>query len=137
MSKSECVQVLRTIDKYDKIGEEGIEVLLQKPLEEFGANLDPIRAELITRFVAVKGVNNSDTLDKMSKSLEHCGKVMARVNLMAALDSIVDCGEKTAWDRLLETRRNDDETWTDGGRPANIGWALDDIIEAMIAARNQ
>ena len=118
------LQVLRTIDKFDKIGRDGVVELLQKPEEEFGANLLPVQAELIGDFLDVK-------LDDMPAFFAHAAGVMSRIKMMALLEDTIDPDGGTKWDKLLSMRQNEDQTWNNGGRPENIGWALDDMIKAL------
>ncbi len=129
MSDETKLQVLRTIDKFDKIGRDGVVELLQKPVAEFGAALDPVRAGLIGLFMDVNGSSNEQTVQDIGRFFGHAKKVGSRLEMMAVLEETVDDGGITAWDRLLDMPQNEDETWNDGGRPANIGWALDDILE--------
>ena len=125
------IQVLRTIDKLDKIGRDGVVDLLQKPVSEFGADLDPVRAALIGMFLDTGSDSNGQTLENIGVFFQSVARVRSRLDLMVALeDREVEPGV-TAWDRLLCLPCNDDETWRDGGRPANIAWALDDIVKAM------
>lgn len=125
------LQVLRSIDKFDKIGREGVVELLQKPVEEFGADLDPVRAGLIGQFLDVRGKMNEETLSNMEAFFTHAGKVRRRLDLMVFLEETVGPDGKTKWDQLLEMRPNRDDTWSDGGRPANIAYALDDIAAVV------
>jgi len=122
------MQVLRTIDKFGKIGPDGVRELLQKPLAEFGAELDPVRAEFIVRLLtpAQPGGSNQEILRGIAELTSHAQLVGSR--LMAALEKtiVAESGE-TAWDRLLAMPPNEDNSWSDGGRPQNIGWALDDL----------
>lgn len=126
------LQVLRTIDKFDKIGRDGVVELLQKPVAEFGAALDPVRAGLIGLFMDVDGSSSEQTVDKIGRFFGHAKKVGTRLDLMGVLEGAADDSGRTAWDRLLDMPQNEDETWKDGGRPANIGWALDDILELVV-----
>ena len=52
------LQALRCIDKFDKIGRDGVVELLQKPPEEFGANLDPVSAGVIGLLLDTAGKTN-------------------------------------------------------------------------------
>lgn len=45
------IQVLRIVDKFKKIGADGVMELLQKPYENHGANLDPLRAGMVVAFL--------------------------------------------------------------------------------------
>ena len=125
-------QVLRTIDKADKIGVAGVVELLQRPVEDFGAGLDPVRAALIGRFLETKGDTNEQTLANMRAWFDHAPQVMRRLDLAVTLDEIA-VGNRTALDVILALPARSDQTWSDGGRPANIGIALDDMIAAMNA----
>ncbi len=130
------IQVLRTIDKLDKVGLEGVEKLLTTGLMDAsgsfipGCGLDPIQTHLLMGFLATKADTNEATLKAMSAWFDHAQQVRSRVDMMVFLED-TDIGHgRTAWDRLLETRTNADETWSEGGRPANIAWVLDDLIKA-------
>lgn len=132
---NEQLAVLRTVDKYDKLGRQGVVDLLQKPLEEFGADLMPWQAELIGDFIeSGKGsASNEETLDRMAATFRRIVSVSDRFKFIGALEGqVVDLttGE-TAWDRLLGMPQNEDETWKDGGRPKNIAFAVDDLIERI------
>lgn len=135
LNNEQKLQTLRTIDKFDKIGRDGVVDLLQKDTDEFGANLDPVSAGLIGLFLDTDGATNEETLDNVKKFFKHAGRVRSRLQLMIALEETVDSDGKTKWDRLLEMQPNDDESWNDGGRPANIAWALDDMVEVMASRR--
>lgn len=127
----ENLQILRTIDKYDKLGPEGTYELLQKSPEEFGAGLDRVSASLIVDFLGTKGSSNDETLNNMEKAFKHLNRVGARLRLMCLLEETIHPDGETLWDKLLTMPCTDDETWADGKRPHNIGWALDDIIEKI------
>ncbi len=122
--------VLRSLDKADKLGRAGVVELLQKPFDEFGANLDPITAELLGQYVDCSGASNEQTLRKLNAFLPHAEGVRRRLDLIVLLDATPVDGV-TGWDFLLEMRPNEDGTWRDGGRPANIAWALDDIASRI------
>jgi len=122
------IQILRTVDKVDKIGVSGVIGLLQKPAEGFGAGLDPVRAELIGSFLNSRSATNGETLENLRAFFPHASLVVRRLRLLVLLE---DMEGETAFDRLLAMRPNDDQTWTDGGRPANIAWALDDLADAI------
>lgn len=120
-------QVLREIDKADKIGRDGVFAMLTTGRTDAsgafvkGVGMQPFQAEFICSAVFGGG-------------LDHTARIVLRVDLMAALDR--GDGE-TAWDRLLSMPANDDETWRNGGRPRNIGWALDDIVAAIAKAEGR
>ena len=124
-------QVLRTLDKADKIGVDGFIALLQEPPEKFGAGLDRFRAEWIGSFRRCTGRDNDETIANLRAWFEIAPTIRRRLDLMCALAKQTDAGGTTAWDRLLNMPDNDDQSWRDGGRPANIGWALDDLGAAL------
>jgi hypothetical protein len=123
------LQVLRAIDKCGRIGREGVVALLQKGPEEFGAGLDAVSASLIGLFLGLQGRTNEETVELASGFARRARQVRSRLALMEALDGVALSDGTTAWERLLAMRQNADQTWRDGGRPANIAWALDDIME--------
>lgn len=129
-------QILRTIDKHDKLGTDGVVELLQKPPEEFGCDLDPIRAGLIGQFLDCKGGDNSETLENMREYFSHARRVTARIRLMTAMEQDVEGRDTTPFDDFLAMPANDDETWRNGGRPKNIAWALDDILLKLFPAKD-
>ena len=119
--------VLRTIDKCDRIGIEGVVALLQKPESAFGAGLDKITAQWIGQFLGTKGQNNDETIANMRAWFARASLIQRRLDLMTSLES-TDAGDgRTQWDNLIDTPPNGDQSWSNGGRPENIGWALDDI----------
>ncbi|MYM56965.1 histidine--tRNA ligase [Thalassovita mangrovi] len=67
----QAADVLRTIDKFDKVGEEGVRQLLGKGrLDASGAyidgvGLDEAQAEPVIAFLTAKGATNADTLPKL------------------------------------------------------------------------
>ena len=126
------LQTLRTIDKFDKIGRDGVVELLQKPLEEFGANLDPIQAELIGIFLDTPGATDEEKINNIGEFFKLAKRVRCRIDLMVLMEEQVNADGKTMWDKLIAMRCNADQTWEHGGRPENIAWALDDIINALI-----
>jgi hypothetical protein len=126
------LQILRTIDKLDKLGKDGVVELLQKPESEFGAGLDVISANLIGLFLDNgQGKTNEQTIERMSSYLGHAIKVKSRIDLMVALEENILEDGQTSWDKLLAMPSNEDETWDNKGRPKNIGWTLDDLIKAF------
>lgn len=129
------IQVLRTIDKLDKVGLGGVEKLLTIGLTDVsgsfipGCGLDPIQTNLLMGFLATKGETNDATLRAISAWFGRAQQVNSRIDMMVFLEDTDIGGDRTAWDRLLDMRPNEDETWSDGGRPANIAWALDDLVK--------
>jgi hypothetical protein len=130
------LQFLRTLDKRDRLGVDATVELLQQDMP-VGPGLDPVRAELVKRFLVIGGGDGAGVIEEIGSWFEEVRTVSLRLELMVALDSGQTMVEgKSAWDRLLELPPNADETWRDGGRPRNIGWALDDLIEHMVEERD-
>ncbi len=119
------LQTLRTIDKFDKIGRDGVVELLQKPEAEFGANLMEWQANLIGEYLDMKGATNEETLANLKTFLPRATRISNRFKLIAAMQM---AGK---FDDFLALKTNADNTWKDGGRPENIAWALDDIAESF------
>lgn len=114
-----ALQTLRTIDKVDRIGWDGVQKILTEPLPQ-GPGLHPTQAALLCGILKAKNYITSAPM------------LLDRINIMTALDADTtkDASGRTAWERLLEMPANADETWNDGKRPANIAWALDDLVGA-------
>lgn len=125
MTNIQYIQICRSIDKFDKIGRDGVVFLLQKPIEEFGANISPVHAELIGRFLDIKCISD---LNAYFKYAQH---IRTRLDLMVLLEKTIESDNITKWDQLLAMPSNEDQTWSNGGRPANIAWALDDMIAVI------
>jgi hypothetical protein len=122
------LQVLREIDKLDKIKADGVRAMLTTGMKDAsgafnqGLGLHPFQADFLVS--AISG--------GAGDPLGHIKRLCSRINMMVALEkTIVDqrTGE-TAWGLLLNTPGNADETWGENSRPANIGWALDDLVKA-------
>jgi hypothetical protein len=142
------VQTLRTMDKADKIGVAGVVEQLQKPPEEFGAGLTRTQARMIGAFMAAKGADNYETLANMrawfmaaaesSSALIAAAQndmIVNRCRLVNLLDDeIMFSDGTTGLDRFMAMPANADQTWSDGGRPENVGWAMDDIAGALLLA---
>lgn len=128
---ADAESVLRAIDKYDRVGPEGVRARLTDGLQDKsgamieGVGLSKTQAEVIISFLDGR---HGDGLDGMKSWFNH---VPARFRLMSFLDQAYVDGERTYLDLLLEMPKNEDQTWKDGGRPANLGWAMDDIIAAV------
>ena len=137
-----AIQVLREIDKLDKIGLDGVCAMLGNGLKDAsgafnkGVGLDPLQIGMVRLFLAnSKGATDVETIANLKQTMSHLNKIKSRIDLMVALeDNIVNnvTGE-TSWDCLLAMPQNSDETWGDNSRPANIAWALDDMIGAITA----
>lgn len=78
------IQILRTVDKLDKIGVPGVIDLLQKPAEKFGANLDPVRAELVGSFLNSRGATNGETLENLRAFFPHASLVASNSSATSA-----------------------------------------------------
>lgn len=118
------LQILRCIDKTDKLGKDGVVELLQKPLSEFGADLDPV-------FAGVVGMLLHADLNSVRNVLLRASRVRSRLALIVLLDETQHEDKPTALDYLISMPTNRDNTWSNGGRPENIAWALDDILELL------
>lgn len=128
-------QVLRTIDKYDRVGAAGVAALLGAGLRDGsgawvpGCGLHPHETAIILCYLACKGATNAATL----ANLRDLSRMTSRIETMAVLEeTVVD--DTTVWSRLLAMPGNADDSWSGGGRPANIAWALDDLRAAIFAA---
>jgi len=123
------LQVLREIDKLDRIGPDGVRKMLTTGMKDAsgtfnkGVGLDDFTAEYFVTICTQKGEGNV--------ILANLQRLHSRLNLMIKLEETVIDGDTTAWDQLINMTPNADETWANGGRPANIGWALDDIINQL------
>ncbi len=73
--ETQRADVLRTIDKFDKVGEAGVRELLGKGrLDDSGAyidgvGLDPAQAEPVIAFLTSKGANSEETLANLSAAI--------------------------------------------------------------------
>ena len=122
MLNPQQVQVLRCLDKSDKLGIDATIELLQKPLSEFGADLDPVHAGLCGIFLSCKSLKEIRIFLKKSLFVG---------NRLATLEFLDSGTSPTPLDRLLAMKPNENNTWANGGRPANIAWALDDIVNLI------
>jgi len=122
MNSEQRLQTLRTIDKVDKIGIDGVVELLQKPADEFGVDLMECQAILIGEFCGAKGETNSETISKLRDQFARMDMVSSRFKLIGLME------ENHTLDVFLALKPNKDNTWKNRGRPENIAWALDDII---------
>jgi len=126
-------QSLREIDKWDKVGPDGVLARLttgltdQSGAEIPGVGVHPVQAEALVAFIdgrfgaGVKGMETwFDTIG-------------GRFALMTFLDQ-APCGDTegyTLWDKLIDMPVNPDQSWSGDARPENIGWALDDILNLL------
>ena len=126
------LQFLRTIDKMDRIGLDGVCDLLAKPAEEYGAGLADYQVQMVRFFFAPSSRSDDSgtvSLDEMRSRLKHLYKVKSRLVMIALLEEGGEDGRETALDRLLAMRVSDDQSWSNGQRPANIAWAIDDLVQ--------
>lgn len=110
--------------------------LLQKPEAEFGAGLQLRQAEVICWIFDIPRRPSTEWLTGLTKLARKIAQVKGRIDLRALLEETT-VGAESAWDRLLAIPVNVDKTRRDGGRPANIGWALDDILHVLSQSGKQ
>lgn len=104
------LQFLRTIDKLDRFGIDYISELLMKPLPD-GPNLSLGQTMIVRTF------------------LQPFDRINYRLGMINYLDKQKFNEDYTGLDWLIDLPCNEDQTWKDNGRPSNIAWALDDLIE--------
>lgn len=129
-------QVLREIDKWDKVGAEGVRARLTTGLTDSsgaqvpGVGLHPVQADAIIAFIDQRfGAG----VEGMERWFDLVG---TRLQLIVGLDQmVIRENGYTAWDSLIDAPTNADNTWSTGRRPENIGWALDDIACLVRAFR--
>jgi len=114
------LQVLREIDKIDRLGLQTVQENLVNV-----AGVHPIQAIAIIRLFDGTFGDGLDSIEKWHATIG------TRFDLMAMLESTPTENGYTAWDELLDMKQNQDQTWSDGGRPQNIGWALDDLVKML------
>lgn len=141
MPNQDNLQILREIDKLDKIGLDGVCAMLGEGLKDAsgafnkGVGLMPMQVAMYRYFFeSTAGLtDNQDILAALEGALIHLDKVRTRIDLMALLEERVVDAEtgKTLWDHLLNMAANTDQTWSNGGRPENVGWALDDLVKII------
>ncbi len=130
-------QALREIDKLDKIGIDGVCLMLGGGLHDTsgafnkGIGLLPIEVGMIRLFLAetTGHDSNEETLASLNEIMGRLTQIRGRIDLMCLLEENVVNGT-TSWDRLLAMPTNENNTWN-GGRPKNIAWALDDLIAVI------
>lgn len=124
-------QTLRTMDKFDKIGAAGVVELLQKPFEDFGANLTKEQAEIIGFFVSLRGVDNRETISNLVNLFSPNRRLPARLDLLDLLEATPHDEHGDWLGYYLALPANKDQTWGRGGRPANVAWMLDDMVRLV------
>jgi hypothetical protein len=118
MTDEKWLHVLRQIDKLDRVGLAGVYKRLTTGAtdssEAFvpGVGLESRQAVLIFWLMCLP-------------------QVSSRIDVMVALDAQQNTDGTTGLDALLAMKANADNTWSNGGRPENIGWALDDLLAGM------
>lgn len=116
MQDQNKLQILRHIDKLDRVGPEGVfDRLTTGAKDDSGAFISGVGLEKSTALLLLGFV----VTDR---------PIMARIDLMVKLNAHELPSGGTALDWLLDMPANADNTWKEGGRPANIAWALDDIL---------
>jgi len=142
-------QVLRTIDKLPKLGVDGVVKKLQEPIETFGANLSEYQAKAVGNFLECKGATNEETLHNMGMwfakngALNAAAKILSenpeatrvikdRFDYIDELEADINENGISACDRLLAMPKNENQTWENGGRPANIAYAIDDLRNGIV-----
>lgn len=115
---AQTVQILRSLDKQDRVGEAGVIDLLTNGRRDESGDFTPgcglSVAQAVTLLGLLKCVNATFNPD-------HEGSVLVarRFALIEAMESAVnEKTGRTAWDELIDMR------------PANVAWALDDIWRA-------
>jgi hypothetical protein len=112
------LQILREVDKLDRVGAEGVFDRLTKGAKDEsgafvpGVGLPAGKAALLLGMIAGK-------------------PIIDRIAVMHALESHENPDGSTAWDEFLALPTNVDNTWRDGKRPKNIAWAIDDLIVSI------
>ncbi len=125
------IQVLRTIDKLDRLGLPEVIRLLGEKEENYGANLDKIQITVITDFFQVSGNTNKETISNLKSFFAKTKLINERMSLIAFFENIIVEDGYTLWDYIIDIPTNEDETWSNGKRPKNIGWALDDLFKII------
>jgi hypothetical protein len=118
MTDEKWLQVLRQIDKLDRVGLAGVfDRLTTGAKDDSGA------------FVPGVGMDRANAATLLG--LMNLQPLTSRLELMVALEDHQRPDGSSAWDALLAMRPPADNSWRNGGRPENIGWALDDLIAGM------
>lgn len=141
------MQVLREIDKLDRLGLDGVMAMLGEGMTDAsgahksGVGLAPHQIGMLRLFFAPlvdgtdEAMDNAARLTEMAARFARLRAIRGRLDLMAALEEMPAAEGGTLWDRLLAMPCNADDTWGPGARrPANIAFAIDDVVEALMRA---
>lgn len=101
-----AADVLRTIDKFDKVGESGVRELLTTGRKDAsgaeieGVGLDPAQAEPVIAFLTSKGATNAATLDNLRAAVGGSAVGAEGVDELAQIAALLDAGGMGA-DRVV------------------------------------
>ncbi|WP_415393622.1 histidine--tRNA ligase [Paracoccus sp. SJTW-4] len=101
-----AADVLRTIDKFDKVGEVGVRELLTTGRKDAsgaeieGVGLDPAQAEPVIAFLTSKGATNAATLDNLRAAVGASAVGAEGVDELAQIAALLDAGGMGA-DRVV------------------------------------
>ena len=101
-----AADVLRTIDKFDKVGEAGVRELLTTGRKDAsgaeieGVGLDPAQAEPVIAFLTSKGATNAATLDNLRAAVGGSAVGAEGVDELAQIAALLDAGGMGA-DRVV------------------------------------
>ncbi len=101
-----AADVLRTIDKFDKVGEVGVRELLTTGRKDAsgaeieGVGLDPAQAEPVIAFLTSKGATNAATLDNLRAAVGASAVGTEGVDELAQIAALLDAGGMGA-DRVV------------------------------------
>ncbi|HMM07998.1 MAG TPA: histidine--tRNA ligase [Paracoccus solventivorans] len=93
-----AADVLRTIDKFDKVGESGVRELLTTGRKDAsgadidGVGLDPAQAEPVIAFLTSKGASNAATLDNLRAAVGGSAVGAEGVDELAQIAALLDAG---------------------------------------------
>ncbi|WP_449042424.1 histidine--tRNA ligase [Paracoccus sp. (in: a-proteobacteria)] len=93
-----AADVLRTIDKFDKVGESGVRELLTTGRKDAsgaeieGVGLDPAQAEPVLAFLTSKGATNAATLDNLRAAVGASAVGAEGVDELAQIAALLDAG---------------------------------------------
>ena len=93
-----AADVLRTIDKFDKVGESGVRELMTTGRKDAsgaeipGVGLDPAQAEPVIAFLTSKGATNAATLDNLRAAVGGSAVGAEGVDELAQIAALLDAG---------------------------------------------